>query len=69
MTRSVWIKGVVFWASMFALAYIWLQWHNMGRGSRLDVLIAFGPLIGVVVVLAFVLGIEIGFRRGPRDKI
>jgi hypothetical protein len=67
MTLRPWLKALAFWALMLALAFVWLYLHRMGSGSRSDTLIAFGPLAGVIVLFALILGIEIG-RNGAIGK-
>lgn len=56
-------RAVLFWALMISLAVVWMNMHEMGRGSRHNMLVAFGPLVGVFALFIFVIGLEIGSKH------
>jgi len=48
---------------MFGLALLWTAMHGWGRGTLRTALIAFGPFAGVLILLAFILGLELGINH------
>jgi hypothetical protein len=66
MSTGMKIKVVVFWASMIFLAVLLIKLNNPGKGALPHSLVSYWPLGLVVILFAFVLGIEIGIRRGRR---
>jgi hypothetical protein len=57
------VRGILFWVMMTALAFAWLAMHDMGRGTRVDRVVAFAPLAGVVVLFLLILAVDRKLKR------
>jgi len=69
--RGVWqkiMRPILFWSLMIFLAFAWLRMHGMGRGTRLNNVIGFAPLVMVVILFLFVLAVDRALKRRERGE-